>query len=220
LCEGQALLDFVENALFRKTQQRNITLKQLEHLTGKQVFMTALCLEDNRCHYITAQTHPNLSVATAVRMSMSVPFFFTPVKLDGKHFVDGGVTHNYPIQLWDDPEVEFSAPGGVRPQAYNPRTIGLKLMGPDEVRDRWVFPSVQQITSLFEFAQALVNNLSYQIERADIGDGYWERTLCVPSDIDMLDFGVSQTNIKRNMHKAYQKAQELLLFYDQQGSFV
>ena len=42
-------------------------------------------------------------VADAVRMSMSIPFFFVPVKLPGRAelFVDGGLLSNFPIDVFD-----------------------------------------------------------------------------------------------------------------------
>lgn len=43
----------------------------------------------------------DLSVALAVRMSMSIPFFFRPVVLDRSRIVDGGVISNFPIWTFD-----------------------------------------------------------------------------------------------------------------------
>ena len=43
----------------------------------------------------------DLEVALAVRMSMSIPFFFEPVKLRGSYIVDGGVLSNFPVELFD-----------------------------------------------------------------------------------------------------------------------
>lgn len=40
-------------------------------------------------------------VADAVRASMSIPFFYEPVKLGGKTLVDGGMLSNFPINLFD-----------------------------------------------------------------------------------------------------------------------
>ena len=50
----------------------------------------------------------DLEVATAVRMSMSIPFFFKPVteknrKGDTCYIVDGGLLSNFPIELFDTP---------------------------------------------------------------------------------------------------------------------
>jgi NTE family protein len=46
------------------------------------------------------------SVAKAVRMSVSIPYFFEPVKLysnEGKHIiVDGGILSNFPLFLFDE----------------------------------------------------------------------------------------------------------------------
>ena len=50
-----------------------------------------------------------LDVARAIRMSMSIPFFFRPVKLASRgaggtsFIVDGGVLSNFPVELFDSP---------------------------------------------------------------------------------------------------------------------
>ncbi len=43
----------------------------------------------------------DLEVALAVRMSMSIPFFFEPVKLKDSYIVDGGLLSNFPVGLFD-----------------------------------------------------------------------------------------------------------------------
>jgi NTE family protein len=43
----------------------------------------------------------DLEVALAVRMSMSIPFFFEPVKLKDSYIVDGGVLSNFPVEVFD-----------------------------------------------------------------------------------------------------------------------
>ena len=47
----------------------------------------------------SADTTPDTPILYAVRISMSIPFFFAAVKDDDRHavFVDGGVSWNYPI---------------------------------------------------------------------------------------------------------------------------
>jgi len=58
------------------------------------------------------------SVAEAVRLSMSIPFFFEPGDLAGNTVVDGGILSNLPLWLYD-------APVGVRPVCL---TIGFQLV--------------------------------------------------------------------------------------------
>ncbi|MFO0959369.1 MAG: patatin-like phospholipase family protein [Isosphaeraceae bacterium] len=43
------------------------------------------------------------AIADAVRLSMSIPLFFEPTKLGGNTIVDGGVTSNFPLWLFDSP---------------------------------------------------------------------------------------------------------------------
>jgi len=49
-----------------------------------------------------------LEVALAVRMSMSIPYFFTPIRMTNRlgqrcYIVDGGLLSNFPIELFDTP---------------------------------------------------------------------------------------------------------------------
>ena len=37
-------------------------------------------------------------LATAIRASMAIPSIFTPVEIDGRLLVDGGLVHNFPVQ--------------------------------------------------------------------------------------------------------------------------
>src|SRR5204862_7250124 len=61
-----------------------------------------------------------LSVALAVRMSMSIPLFVEPVKSGGHLIVDGGLLSNFPVWLVDS-------------QGRRPRwpTFGLLLVEPE-----------------------------------------------------------------------------------------
>lgn len=46
--------------------------------------------------------HPHqFSIAEAVRLSMSIPFFFEPGDLAGRLIVDGGILSNFPLWIYD-----------------------------------------------------------------------------------------------------------------------
>ncbi|MEM5612701.1 patatin-like phospholipase family protein [Bacillus thuringiensis] len=47
------------------------------------------------------ETTPDVPLVVAVRISMSIPFFFKSVEWDKDYYVDGGVLDNYPIRLFD-----------------------------------------------------------------------------------------------------------------------
>lgn len=41
-----------------------------------------------------------MNVIRAIRISTSVPLYFTPIQFDNKLWVDGGIIDNYPIHLF------------------------------------------------------------------------------------------------------------------------
>lgn len=84
-----------------------------------------------------------LNVALAIRMSMSIPFFYEPVKLKDittnqtSYIVDGGVLSNFPVWLFDsDSEPEWP-------------TFGFKLVEPGEGEPHKISGPVSMLTALF-----------------------------------------------------------------------
>ncbi|MED1724059.1 patatin-like phospholipase family protein [Brevibacillus parabrevis] len=84
----------------------------------------------------------SFSVARAVRMSSSIPFFFQPAQLksgnDTHYIVDGALLSNYPIWLFDVPGI---------PQWP---TIGFRLSDDQSKRE------TKKITGLFSFSRGLL----------------------------------------------------------------
>lgn len=65
------------------------------------------------------------SVAEAVRLSMSIPFFFEPGELEGCTIVDGGILSNFPLWIYDiDQPSEQLSTEKTRP---NCPTFGFQL---------------------------------------------------------------------------------------------
>ena len=76
----------------------------------------------------------DLEVALAVRMSMSIPFFFEPVKLKNSYIVDGGLLSNFPVELFDsDGPPEWPTFGFklvLAPQANLSQMVEYPINGP------------------------------------------------------------------------------------------
>ena len=88
--------------------------------------------------------HPDdLEVALAVRMSMSIPYFYKPVKLHTKdhqkvYIVDGGLLSNYPVWLLDEATNAPEWP-----------TLGFKLVEPEEGRPHKIYGPLTLFAALF-----------------------------------------------------------------------
>jgi NTE family protein len=55
-------------------------------------------IEENRVEYLGPRTHPDVTVARAVRMAVALPLFFEPVELGGSHWCDGGIVDIMPVR--------------------------------------------------------------------------------------------------------------------------
>lgn len=54
-------------------------------------------VEENRLDYLGPRTHPEVTVARAVRTGLAIPPVFQPVLLGGRHWCDGGIVDILPV---------------------------------------------------------------------------------------------------------------------------
>jgi NTE family protein len=85
-------------------------------------------------------------ISQAVRASISLPFFYEPIRLNGNYLVDGGILSNFPIDAFDDDPlptigIKLSAePGAVAkphlitgPISYGVAVFGTMLSVQDQI---------------------------------------------------------------------------------------
>lgn len=99
---GTKIQQFLRLLLKKKTQIEDITFQQLYQRTGKKLIINATCLNEHRVEFFDHEKSPGMSVALALRMSISLPFIFSPIKYQNKYYVDGGLLDNFPIHLFMD----------------------------------------------------------------------------------------------------------------------
>ncbi|WP_324674661.1 patatin-like phospholipase family protein [Hymenobacter sp. GOD-10R] len=145
---GDQFTKYMSELVGRKTGNPNLTLGQLHQLAqaghGRDLYVTGTNLTTQRTEVFSYETHPQLRIADAVRISMSIPLYFRAVLLDAHGnivtkpaknqpinvLVDGGLLANYPVDLFDHanylPAQTLAAwPGNSR--IFNPETLGLRL---------------------------------------------------------------------------------------------
>jgi NTE family protein len=123
----------------------------------------------------------SMGVARAVRMSMSIPFFFEPIQLQDastgamSYIVDGGVLSNYPVGIFDDDSIEDPRP-----------TLGYKLVEPGEGKPREIKGPISLFSALF----------STMMEAHDaryIQDHNFARTIPIKTlGVGTTDFGITR----------------------------
>jgi len=97
---GKKIELMIEKLIINKKYDKNITLLELYEKTKKELIFSSVCLNTTQVEYISYKNYPDLSLIKAIRMSISIPWYYTPVEINGKLYVDGGCIDNYPIHLF------------------------------------------------------------------------------------------------------------------------
>jgi predicted acylesterase/phospholipase RssA len=75
----------------------DINLLDFYNLTKVELHFFGFEVNEYKIEDISHLTHPNLKVTTAVQMTSAIPILFSPICIDGKCYIDGGTTTNYPL---------------------------------------------------------------------------------------------------------------------------
>jgi len=98
---GKRLEKFIKCFIRTKNPDSDkITFKELHDKTGKHLIIVVTDLAKRIPMYIDFISHPNLEVSKAVKISMTLPFVFTYETLKDRVVVDGGLTDNFPINVF------------------------------------------------------------------------------------------------------------------------
>jgi NTE family protein len=110
-----------DSSRFRQFVRRIVRAGNIEDLSIPTIIMTT-DFDRGKAHAFTKG-----SVAEIVTASCSVPIIFNPVKIDGIHYVDGGLFHNFPVSIIRDEceAVIGSNVSPIVPDKYNKTIIGI-----------------------------------------------------------------------------------------------
>lgn len=153
----------------------------------------------------SVDTTPQLPVADAARISMSLPLIFKPVLIRGEAvaalgapawlagvWVDGGYLNNLPVRVFDD------EPGA------NPETVGVRLDldPPTKVMDG-LFPFLASWFQLGFFGTGE--------SRINASEGVTDRTMSLDTTgLSLIEFAPPKEVIERATEAAYKVAREYL----------
>ena len=112
---------FFKPFLDSKDLPLTITMQELFEYSGIELHVFSLEINDFKICDISHKTHPNLSVLTAIHMSIAIPIVIAPVCLENKCYIDGGIISNYPLQycLDQDPKPDITEILGLRNHTHN-----------------------------------------------------------------------------------------------------
>lgn len=160
-------------------------------ITKKRVFILPDDLKDYG-------VDPNeFSVALAVRMSISIPFYFKPVEFTASdstsYIVDGGVCCNFPITIFDVPNT--------------PRwpTIGFKFQNPDISNTS--MGKTDALSFMFDIASTMTGDNQTVWNKPE----NLARTILIPTvGVESVEFNLSTEKSIKLFKSGYRGAQEFV----------
>lgn len=153
-------------------------------ITSKKVMVMPDCFEEYGIDI------NKFTVAKAIRMSVSIPFFFKPIKLkvDGSvhYIVDGGVSKNFPIDIFDRVN-------------NNIETIGIDY----DYKENYELKQDNTISYILDLADTLTADRA----RPALKEENLKRTIFVPcSDIPITQFELPRAETIKLFKEGYKSA--------------
>lgn len=195
------------------------TFRTLSAASRPELYVIATNLSTGFSEVFSNERHPDMPLASALRMSMSIPLFFAAVRqgLRKDVYVDGGVQLNYPVKLFDrqryvdmvneaaaarstdyyqsENERFLAARPGRSPYAYNRQTLGFRLDTAEEIAlYRYNEPKRgKPIGNFGGYARALISAALQVQENQHLHGDDWQRTLYIDTlDVKTTDFDISE----------------------------
>ncbi len=204
----------------------------------KDIYLTGTNLSTHFGEVFSFEHTPRMCMADAVRISMSIPLFFTAkASLRGDLYVDGGLLANYPVKLFDRKkyvEAKSSMPvyyrnhnkkladTGIHVDNYvfNKETLGFRL---DSAKEIAVFrdhaePAVNKIDDFFDYAFGLIATLLEAQQNMHLHSDDWQRTVYIDTlGVKTTEFDLPDTKKDDLVNSGRKGVENYFKWYDTAG---
>ena len=158
-----------------------------------ELYITGTDVSNRTPRLFSLETTPDMEVALAVRISMSIPLYFEAIQYqypgteEPQFYVDGGIMWNYPVNLFDDKKYARKLADGA-----NDETLGLFLYSPPGTsRYKPVKSMLDHMEALFESISVVQEHLVIKAEKD------YARTIFIDDcGIEATDFDIQADDDK------------------------
>jgi NTE family protein len=190
--------EWLSNMIRAKTGNPDITFRQLKEAGNfKELYVTGTCLNKQQLIIFSHETYPDMKIRDAVRVSMSIPLYFEASFIDslGNVYhhpkdktgldivVDGGITGNFPIRMFDSTRYIDNHPQSNQ-FIINKETIGVRIDSDEQIeKDVNGDPRLAAlpVNSLKEYLNAFYIIIIENLNRQPLTKEDWARTISISS---------------------------------------
>jgi NTE family protein len=180
---GRKFEDWVEKLIKDKTGNADISFIQLYERGFKDLYITGTCLNKQQLIVFSRLNYPNMKVKDAVRISMSIPLYFEAVFIDKEGnvvqrpkekegldvMVDGGLTGNFPIRIFDSTGF------------INPVTVGFRIDSDEQVASDRNGRSLvtMPVNNFNQYMAAFYTMIMENLNRVPLTAEDWQRSVSI-----------------------------------------
>ncbi len=218
--KGDFFQSWMGARIARKAGHAEATFADFSRLGFPDLYLIGTNLSTGYSQVMSAEQTPDMAVAEAVRISMSIPLFFAAVReRGGDVLVDGGVLRNYPVKVFDRERYiatekrkahalmtryyarDNEALGrGASRYCYNKETLGFRLDTREEIA---LFKDGQQpvgerVDDFFDYSSALLRSVLNVQNNSHLHSDDWQRTIYIDTlGIRSTDFSLDDRQKRR-----------------------
>jgi len=237
--KGDFFREWIGGHIKKKMGTSNATFRNLKEAKKPDLYVYGTNLSTHFSEVFSIEHTPDMRLADAVRISMSLPLFFAAIRDTGNNvFVDGGVLNNYPVKLFDREKyisAEKLAANSTKtnyyaaqnasflslhptssPYVYNKETLGFRLDSKKEIAGfRYNEPQVEKIDNFFEYIKALIKTILDSQSNSHLQSDDWQRTIYIDTlGVSTTDFNIAD-DIKNQLENSGKKgAEEYFKWFD------
>ena len=239
--KGDFFNAWIGDLIHRRLGNRRATFADLKKAGHPDLYVIGTNLSTGFAEVFSAERHADMELATAVRISMSLPLFFAAVRHGSRKdvYVDGGVQLNYSIKLFDreryidqredaaaarrtayynkeNARFELQRPSR-SPYVYNCQTLGLRLDTQEEIAlFRYDEPiKGKPIRNFSDYARRLLGALMNAQENTHLHSDDWQRTVYINTlDVGTTDFNLSDATKAALIEQGIQGTEGYFAWFD------
>ena len=232
--KGDFFREWVSKLIKEKTGTPSTTFRDLREAKKPDLYVYGTNLSTHFSEVFSIEHSPDMRLADAVRISMSLPIFYTAIRNTRNDvYVDGGLLDNFPVKLFDREKyvanekrntdyyekqnVTFlNEHPGSSPYVYNKETLGFRLDSKEEIAAfRYNEPQVEKIDHFFEYIKALIKTILDSQGNTHLHGDDWQRTIYIDTlGVATTDFSLSDDKKKALEESGRSGANEYFKWFD------
>ncbi|MBL4868268.1 MAG: patatin-like phospholipase family protein [Pseudomonadales bacterium] len=218
---GDIFTEWLSDKIKQKVINADITFARFKELVDadretedpiglKELFVVGTNLSQKAVIIYSHEHTPDAKIKDAVRTSMSIPLFFkAQFNADGDVLVDGGVTYNYAVNIFDNQKYLEKAENGEDFKydetpgfKFNHETLGFRLDSTktiEYIKNKNGIPPAP-IKNFKSYAAEILDYMMESANRRHLHSNDWNRTIFIDTlDVGTTDFDIPQTKIDELM---------------------